>query len=152
MENHDINFTVKGRASRLSAITCDAHDVADNTEPEKIKTRTYIFPKMTPPLKLDMEAGSSLPLWGPTKTNSLRLLVENEQRRNEVKDLIRLWGLEGKMNIPIKYQKTAEIKAVFNSFPMYMVGLKVFHDFISQWDPLFEFKTLGIFNCKCILT
>ena len=104
MDNQDINFTVKKRASRLSSISCNAHDVADNTEPEKIKTRTYIFPKMTPTFKLDMEAGSSLPLWSTVKTNSLRLLVENEQRRNEVKDLIRIWGLEGKMNIPIKFQ------------------------------------------------
>ena len=54
-----------------------------------------------------MEAGSSLSLWSPVKTNSLRLMVENEQRKNEVKDLIRLWGLEGKMNVPIKFQKTA---------------------------------------------
>ena len=152
MDNQDINFTVKKRASRLSSISCNAHDVADNTEPEKIKTRTYIFPKMTPTFKLDMEAGSSLPLWSTVKTNSLRLLVENEQRRNEVKDLIRIWGLEGKMNIPIKFQKTAEMTVIFTTFPMYMVGLKIFHDYISQWDPLFEYKTLGIFNCKCILT
>ena len=144
MENHEINFTVKSRASRLSAITCNAHEVADNTEPEKIKIRTYLFPKMTPPLKLDMKAGSSLPLWRPIKTNSLRLLVENEQRRNEVKDLIRLWGLEGKMNIPIKYQKTAEIMPVFNSFPMYMVGLKIFTT-ISANGTLFSSSKPSVF-------
>jgi hypothetical protein len=73
---------------------------------------------MDPPYNLEMEAKSSVPLWGPSKTNSLRLAAENEQKRNKIKDLIVKWNLKGKMNIAIRYQKTVEILAVFNSFPI----------------------------------
>ena len=152
MENRDISFTAKAQISRLSTIQCKGHDIADNKKPLETKIKTYIFPKMSPSYLLEMEAESSIPCWGPSKTNSLRLTVETEQRRNEVKEIIAKWNLQGKMNIPPKYGKKCEILAVFTSFPMYLVGLKLFHDYLSEWDPLSDFKTLAILNCKSILT
>ena len=39
-----------------------------------------------------------------------------------------------------------------NSVPIYIAALKIFHDFSSQWDPIFEYETLPILNSKVILT
>ena len=105
MDYRDLNFAAKPPSSRLSAVNCSGFDVADSTKPVETKVRTYIFPKFSPPYKLEMEAESSIPLWGLSKTNSIRLLVETEIKRAELKELICLWRLEGKVNIPAKVPK-----------------------------------------------
>ena len=99
MDYRDLNFSAKPPSSRLSAVNCSGYDVADSTKPVKTKVRTYIFPKFSPAYKLEMEAEASIPLWGYSKTNSIRLLVETEIKRAELKELISLWRLEGKVNI-----------------------------------------------------
>jgi hypothetical protein len=102
MDYQDLNFAAKPPSSRLTAINCTGYTVADSTKPVETKVRTYIFPKFSPAYKLEMEAESSIPLWGYSKTNSIRLLVETWVKRAEIKELISLWRVEGKVNIPEK--------------------------------------------------
>ena len=151
-ENREINFNGDSKPSRLSYIACSGYDNSSGTAAFEIKTKTYCTPAVNPRFLLDMEARSSIPLWGITRTNSLVLMCESEMKRNEVKQLISQWKLSGKMHIPPRYNLTAECLMIFNSFPMYLAGLKIFNEYLSVLDPLFGFKNLKILNMKTCLT
>ena len=147
-----INFDGVTKPSRLSNITCEGFDNSSGQAAKTVKTKTYVTPNMEPRFHLDMEAKGSIPLWGITRTNSLLLMAESEAKRNSIKDLIAYWRLGGKMLIPARYNNSCEILCVFNTFPMYLVGMKIFNDYLSLADPMYGFKNIKIFNMKSCVT
>ena len=151
MDYQELNFNVAQKPSRMSSVTCKGFDNSTGLNPVDIKTKMYVTPVLTPRFLLENETRASISLWAPSRTNSILLIAENEIKRNSIKDLINIWKLSGKMLIPPRYSKSTEILCIFNSFPSYMVGVKIFSEFISICDPIFNFKNLKIFNIKTCL-
>ena len=147
-----INFDGTRKPSRLSHIICEGYDNSSGQQAISIKCKTHVTPKMEPRFLLDMEAKGSVPLWGITKTNSLLVIAESEAERNEIKLLIAHWRLRGKMLIPSRYNTSPEILMIYNSYPIYLAGLKTFNDYLSLTDSMYGFKDIRIFNMKTCLT
>jgi hypothetical protein len=148
----EINFNGGARTSRLSKIEAFGFDNSSGTATTEMKTRSYVMPKMTPRIDLEMEARSCINLWGASRTNSIRICAETENKRTEIKELIKKWRLADKLSIPPKYTNQPELVLIFNSFPMFCAGIKIFSDYMSHFDPLFEHKGLRILNMKTLLT
>ena len=148
----NINFDGTNKPSRLSHISCEGYDNSSRQSAVIVNCKTYVTPKTEPRFLLDMEAKGSIPLWGVTRTNSLLVMAESEAKRNEIKMLITDWRLGGKMLIPARYNTSPIIMMIFNSYPIYLAGLKIFNEYLSLADPMYSFKDTRIFNLKTCLT
>ena len=92
-----INFDGNSKPSRLSQIICAGLDNSSGQQAISVKCKTYVTQNVEPRFLMNMETKGSVPLWEITRTNSSLLMAKSEAKRNEIKQLISLWRLGGKM-------------------------------------------------------